>query len=234
MSQKRGNSVGGKFTRHKCVKAIINEAIKKGFLTSDQNPYRFFKVKAAIGKRQFLSVSEVCKLIDLDIPEKNGFLNRVRDLFLFSCFTGLRYSDVMNLRWQDISPDYTYIKLNTTKTKKSLMVPLQPGARAIIEKYGKQIIKIPTGKTLPQMANQVINRELKILIEKANITKSISFHCARHSFASNLIEAKTNLLHVKDLLGHSKITETQIYAKSLESDLFGTMANLAALYARAV
>src|SRR5581483_6398405 len=181
MSQKRHNSIGGRFGRHKCLKAVINEAIKKGFLASDQNPYRYFKVKSAIGNRQFLSIEEVRKLIDLEIPEKNTFLSKVRDLFLFSCFCGLRYSDVMNLKWRDISPENTFIKITTTKTKKPLLIPLQVGARKIIEKYGKHTIKSPEGKVLPQMANQVINRELKILMEKAGITKKISFHCARHS-----------------------------------------------------
>jgi len=230
MTKTRGNGVGGKFGRHKCLKSIINEAIKKGFLTPDQHPYRYFKIKAAVGKREFLTIDEVRLLMALEIPEKNSFLNKVRDLFLFSCFTGLRYSDVMNLKWQNVNTLQNAIKVEMTKTKKPLLIPLQTSAKAIIEKYNKHIIKTSQTKVMPQMANQVINRELKVLMEKLGVDKQISFHCARHSFASNLIEAKTNILYIRDLLGHSKITETQIYAKSLETDLFGTMDNLASLY----
>lgn len=228
LSKSRGNSIGGKFGRHKTLKAIINEAIKKGYLTMEQNPYRFFKIKAAAGKREFLSVEEIKELINIDIPESNTFLHKVRDLFLFSCFTGLRYSDVMNLRWADVKDHYITVEM--TKTKKQVMIPLVPAAKAILEKYGKHCIKSPQGRALPQMTNQVLNRELKVLMDKSTIKKPITFHCSRHTFASTLIQAKTNILYVKDLLGHSKITETQIYAKSLQADLYTSMDNLASLY----
>jgi site-specific recombinase XerD len=234
MSKTRGNAVGGKFTKHKCTKAVIREAIKKGFMTSDQNPYRFFKIKAAVGKREFLAINEVTQLMNLEIPEKNGFHSRVRDLFLFSCFTGLRYSDVMNLKWSNLDLKKKCITIQMVKTKKVLTIPLVPQAEAIIEKYGKHIIKTPTLRVLPKMANQVLNREIKVLIEKVGIEKHITFHCARHAFASCLIEAKTNILYVRDLLGHSNLSETQIYAKSLMSDLHSTMDNLASMYGKAV
>lgn len=234
MSKIRGNSVGGKFTKHKCTKAIIREAIKKGYMTSDSNPYRFFKIKAAVGKREFLTIAEVTKVMDLEIPEKNGFLNRVRDLFIFSCLTGLRYSDVLNLRWSNVDTNKKAITITMTKTLKTITIPLVPQVLDILNEYGKHIIKVPSATVLPQMTNQVLNRELKVLIEKAGIKKQISFHCARHSFASNLIEAKTNILYVRDLLGHQNLSETQIYAKSLMSDLHGTMDNLSSLYGKAV
>jgi site-specific recombinase XerD len=234
MSKTRGNAVGGKFTKHKCTKAVIREAIKKGFMTSDQNPYRFFKIKAAVGKREFLTISEVTKLMNLDIPEKNGFHNRVRDLFLFSCFTGLRYSDVMNLKWSNVDLTKKCLTIQMVKTKKVLIIPLSPQSQTIIENYGKHIIKTPNLRVLPKMANQVLNREIKSIMEDLGIEKQITFHSARHSFASNLIEAKTNILFVKDLLGHSSLTETQIYAKSLMSDLHSTMDNLASMYGQAV
>lgn len=121
-----------------------------------------------------------------------------------------------------------------TKTQKQITIPLVPQVLDILNEYGKHIIKVPSATILPQMTNQVLNRELKVLIEKAGIKKQISFHCARHSFASNLIEAKTNILYVRDLLGHQNLSETQIYAKSLMSDLHGTMDNLSSLYGKAV
>lgn len=234
MSKTRGNSVGGKFTKHKCTKAIIREAIKKGYMTSEQNPYRFFKIKAAIGKREFLTISEVTKLMNLEIAEKNGFHNRIRDLFLFSCFTGLRYSDVMNLRWSNVNLEKKFLTIEMKKTKKVITIPMVPQAIEIVNRYGKHTIKVGSAKVLPQITNQVLNRELKELMKRLSIEKDISFHSARHSFASNLIEAKTNILYVKDLLGHANLSETQIYAKSLMSDLHSSMDNLASMYGKAV
>jgi integrase/recombinase XerD len=234
MSKTRGNAQGGKFTKHKVLKTIIRESIKKGLMTSDQNPYRFFKIKAAVGKREFLTINEVSQLMNLEIPEKNGFLNKVKDLFLFSCLSGLRYSDVMNLKWENIDIGKGTITVSMTKTKKQITIPLLPQSKAILEKYSKHLIKVPTTKALPQMTNQVINRELKVLMEKLNITKPISFHCARHSFASNLIETKANILFVRDLLGHQNLADTQIYAKTLQVDLNTTMTNLSSMYEKAV
>jgi integrase len=210
MGKVRGNAIGGKFTRHKCLKAIINEAIKKKFMALENNPYRYFKIKASIGKRNFLSIDEVKKLMIKEIPEKNTLLHKVRDLFLFSCFTGLRYSDVMNLKFENIKSDPEIIKLTMSKTGKDIAIPLTGNAKAIIAKYSKLVIKVPQSKVLPQITNQVINRSLKDLI---GITRPISFHCGRHTFASNHIQAQTNIIYVKDLLGHSKLTEHRYMQK---------------------
>jgi len=234
MSKVRGNAQGGKFTKHKCTKTVIIEAIKKGFLSIDQNPYRFFKIKASIGKREFLTIDEVTKIMSLEIPEKNGFLNKVRDLFLMGCFSGLRYSDVANLSWGNIDTKKKAITVKVTKNQKQLTIPLLPQAQAIIEKYSKLSIKSPLVKVLPQMTNQVINRELKVLMETVGINKNISFHCSRHTFASNLIETKANILFVRDLLGHANLKDTQIYAKTLQADLNTTMDNLSSMYGKAV
>jgi integrase/recombinase XerD len=234
MSKVRGNGTGGKWGRHKDVKAIVNQAIMKGHMTLEQNPYRFFKIKASTATRNFLSIEEVRSLMQLEIPEKDIMLSKVRDLFLFSCFTGLRYSDVQNLRWENIKSEPSAIKLKMKKTSKALTIPLTANAKNIIHKYGKHTIKSPEATVLPQLSNQVINRNLKDLMVLMNINKQISYHCSRHTFASNHVEAKTNIIHLKDLLGHQKLNETQTYAKTLESDLYGSMEKLQDMYFHAV
>lgn len=208
ISKERGNSTGGKFTKHKCLKAVIREAINKKYLKPDMNPYNSFQIKAAVGKREFLTIDEVTKPMNLEIPEKNGFLNWVKDLFVFSCLTGLRYSDVMNLRWSNVDIAKRTLSVEMVKTKKVVTIPLVPQAIAILDKYSKHSIKAPAAKALPQMTNQVLNRELKELMKELGTEKQITFHSARHSFASNLIEAKINILYVRDLLGHSNLSET--------------------------
>jgi integrase/recombinase XerD len=228
----RGNGTGGAFTKQKTLKAIINQAIMKGHM--DENPYRFFKIKAAVGHREFLSIDEVKMIMNLEIPESNCFLSRVRDLFLFSCFTGLRYSDVMNLKRSSIKADPDRIEIQIQKTDKPLVIPLTANAKLILAKYMHLTIKSGEAPALPKMANQVINRELKVLMKLVGIKKNISFHCARHSFASNLIENGAYLNHVKDLLGHTNIVQTQIYAKSLTSDLYSSMDKLNDMYSHAI
>lgn len=228
MTKEKGNSVGGKFPKHKNLKSIINQAIMKGYM--NQNPYRFFKIKASVGKRAFLSIDEMKHLMNLEIPEKDLMLQKTRDLFVFASLTGLRYSDVMNLKFCNLKTDPESITVEMTKTKKQVMVPLVTPAKAIIEKYNKLTIRTPMTKVFPYVDNQVLNRRLKDLMILSGIKKSLTFHVSRHTFASCHVQLGTNLIHLKDLMGHSKITETQLYAKSLTSDLFGTMHKMQSVY----
>jgi site-specific recombinase XerD len=203
-------------------------------MTLEQNPYRHFKIKASKGKRNFLSVSEVKKLMNYDLPAKELMLEKTRDLFLFSCLTGPRYGDIINLRWSNIKSDPDMIALTMSKTSKDIKIPLNDYAKEILNKYGKYTIKTPQGNVFPEVQNQVLNRNLKDLMELVGINKLISFHCGRHTMASNMIEAGVSILYIKDLLGHSSLTETQVYAKSLTGDLISTMQNMANMYSHAV
>jgi integrase/recombinase XerD len=224
----RGNSSGGCFTKHKVFKSMINQAIIKGHM--NENPYRYFKIKAALGNRKFLSIDEVKHLMSFKIPKEQTHLIKVRDLFLFSVFSGLRYSDVMSLKWENIKSDPDRIELKIKKTDRALTVPLTWNAKQILNKYSKMTIKNPESLVLPKMFNQVVNRGLKDLMKLVGINKEISFHCARHSFASNHLESGTNISHLKDLLGHTNVVQTQIYAKSLPADLYKSMDKLSEMY----
>lgn len=232
MRKERNNSTNGCFVKHKCLKHMIREAISKGLM--DHSPYEHFKIRTTKGTRTFLSIEEVNSLADLKIPEKEVFLQMAKDIFLFSCYTGLRYSDIHNLKWGDIKSNPDRIEIKVVKTEKPLLVPLMDKAKEILIRYSKLTIKTDSMKALPQMANQVVNRNLKDLMTMAGIKKNISFHCARHSFASNLVEMGTPILYVKDLLGHQKIEQTMLYAKSLTESLFDTMNNLNKKYNHAV
>ncbi|WP_316739285.1 site-specific integrase [Pedobacter aquatilis] len=220
----RQNSANGAFTKHKTFKSILNQAVLKGYIL--ENPYKNFKIRASDSKRSFLSIEEVRKVMNVNIPEKNGFLNRVRDLFLFSCFSGLRYSDIMNLKAEHIKKLPDRIELKIIKTQRSLIIPLSLNAKSILKKYHHQSKHSPESPLLPKMSAAVLNRQIKVLMQSADIRKNISFHCARHSFASNLIENGAYLNQVKELLGHSSILRTEIYAKSLRADLITSMKKL--------
>ncbi|MNE70215.1 Tyrosine recombinase XerC [compost metagenome] len=114
------------------------------------------------------------------------------------------------------------------KTDEPLMIPLIPNAVEILNRNKK-------GSSKNQLVfgiihNQVVNRNIKVLMERIGINKKISMHCSRHSFASNHVEAGTSILYLKDLLGHKSLMQTQLYAKALQKGLHDSMANLAAMY----
>ncbi|RZJ79530.1 MAG: site-specific integrase, partial [Chryseobacterium sp.] len=97
MAKEKGNSVNGRFVKHKNFKSILNQAIMNGYMKD--NPYRFFKIKASATQRAFLSIEEVKLLMNLELPEKDITLQKTRDYFVFSCMSGLRYSDLINLKF---------------------------------------------------------------------------------------------------------------------------------------
>jgi integrase/recombinase XerD len=230
----RGNTTGGKFTRHKCLKSVINTAIMKGFMPAAPHPYKHFKIKAAKSNRSFLTIKELQQVVKVNLPEEEIMLEKVKDLFLFSAYTGLRYSDVQNLQWMHISSNPDLIKIKMQKTSSEITIPLTASAKAILDKYGKHCIKTPNATILPQISNQVVNRNLKLVIERARIKKAVSFHSARHSFASQLIEAGTNIVYVQKLLGHSSIADTMIYSHINNADIHTSMDNLQKMYQQAI
>lgn len=226
----RKNSINGAFVKHKNCKSVLTQAVLKGYIKV--NPYKDFKIKSTGVTRKFLTIDEMRNLINFEIPKQTPHLHLVKDLFLFSCFTGLRYSDVMRLKVGDVKPDKNQPKLEliVKKTNKGLKIPLSDEALKIIKTYTSLNDQRPETKVFPYIANPQINRAIKDLLPMAEIDKSLSFHCARHSFACNHIEIGTSIVFIKELLGHASIVQTQVYAKSIESDLFKSMSNLSVRY----
>ena len=230
MSDKRGNSINGRFAKHKNLKSIINQAIRKGLMT--KNPYDSFKIRSINVRREYLTIEEVRHLKMLEIPEDKPMLHKVRAIYLFTCFTGLRYSDVMSLRVKNVKLDCgnPRIEFMVNKTNRAQMVPISTDALKLIQGYMPITSKNQDQLVFPRVANQVINRNLKDLMVIAGINKLITHHTARHSFASNLVASGASIIHIKQLLGHQKLEQTQIYAKANQSDLFGPMSKLNDMY----
>lgn len=229
MATVRKNSVGGRFTKHKVLRSMINQAVLKKHMA--ENPYKYFKFKPAKGNRMFLTIKEVGEIIKCDLPPKSGNLNHARDMFVFSCLTGLRFSDVIGLKYKDVKVNPDRIELTMEKTSKPIVIPMLPKAKEIISKYRRSCIPKEEKHVFPNIANGTINKRLKDLMELAGIKKHISFHCARHTFATSHLHSKTSLAHLQKLLGHSKIQDTMAYADTMQEDLFASMDNLNAMYA---
>ena len=151
------------------LKWFLRWSFKQGLHSN--NAYDTFKPKLKDTQKKiiFLTWEEVNKLREFEIPAAKQALSRVRDVFLFQCFTGLRYSDVYNLRRSDIKGDH--IEVTTVKTSDSLIIELNKHSKAILEKY--QEVEFEHDKALPVITNQKMNDYLKELAELAGIDEPI-------------------------------------------------------------
>ncbi|MDP9079572.1 MAG: site-specific integrase [Bacteroidota bacterium] len=205
---------------------MINLAVRLEWI--DRNPFHAYQLKFDKVEREYLTKDELARI------EAKKFnivrLQVVQDLFVFSCYTGLAYIDVFNLKPANLiekSENNIWIATNRQKTNEPVRVPLLPKALAIIEKYKGHPQAIAEGKVLPTLSNQKLNSYLKEIADTCDITKPLTFHIARHTFATTVtLTNGVPIETVSKLLGHSKLTTTQIYAKVVESKLTDDMAQL--------
>ncbi|MEI6062315.1 MAG: site-specific integrase, partial [Bacteroidota bacterium] len=191
------------------LKTFINKAVEAGVI--EKNPLSRVKVKTAKGNRVYLSKDEFKKLVTKYEKLPHGKVKNALRVFLFACYTGLRYTDIKLLTWGKLKE--SNIELQFHKTAKFDTIPLNQKAIELLPVPGEK--KVPVFRV---PSNQKLNEYLKSGITMAGIDKTISFHCARHTFATLLLEATGNIAVVSKLLGHSNISTTQIYAKVLESE----------------
>lgn len=151
------------------VKWFLKWAVKKGYMNDSSFELFKPKLKSTQKKIIFLTQTELNQLKKYEIPIQKQYLERVRDIFLFQCFTGLRYSDVANLKKGDIKGDTIHI--TTIKTSDSLIIELNNHSRRLIEKYKNN--KFENNKIFPIITNQKMNEYLKELGELAEINEII-------------------------------------------------------------
>lgn len=210
----------------KKVKKIIHFCVANKWLTS--NPLMAFKVSINKTSRTFLSEAEMRTLINKEFQIQR--LAEVRDMFLFSCYTGLAYVDVAKLTKNAIVADgngTTWIVVDRTKTGVRANIPLLPPAEKIINKYEDHPKVLVTGKLLPMISNQKVNAYLKEISVLCGITKELSHHCARHTFATTVtLSNGVPIETVSKMLGHSSLKSTQHYAKVLDKKVAFDMKRL--------
>lgn len=207
---------------------MVNLAVRLEWL--DRNPFQAYQLKFDKVEREYLTKDELARI------ENKHFnivrLQVVKDLFVFSCYTGLAYIDVYNLAPANLiekSKGNLWIMTNRQKTNEPVRVPLLPKALAIIEKYKGHPQALAEGKVLPTLSNQKLNSYLKEIADMCAITKPMTFHIARHTFATTVtLTNGVPIETVSKLLGHTKLTTTQIYAKVIESKINDDMAALSA------
>ncbi len=205
---------------------LVNLAHKMEWL--DKDPFIKFKAKYIRKERTYLTSGE------LQVIEEKEFtierLRLIKDLFVFSCYTGLSYGDVMNLTKDSICigiDGKKWISSYRQKTNIPVRIPLLPKALSIINSYKAHPNSINKKTLFPTISNQKLNSYLKEIADVCHINKNLTFHIARHTFATTVtLSNGVPIETVSKLLGHSKITTTQIYARVIERKVSEDMQRL--------
>jgi Site-specific recombinase XerD len=208
------------------LRKMIKMAIRYEWLEKD--PFTAFRQKFHRVERGYLTEEE------LKIIESRDFsisrLQYVKDLFIFSCYTGLAYIDVMKLTPDDIQlgiDKQIWLFTKREKTDNPVRIPLLPIAIEIVNKYKEDIKSIVHGRVFPPISNQRLNSYLKEISDLCEIKKNLTFHLARHTFATTVtLTNGVPIESVSKMLGHSRISTTQVYAKVVEKKLGEDMAQL--------
>ena len=200
-------------------KKILNLAVKMDLLA--KNPFDKYQFKFHRYERDVLDEKELVLLENKKF--NNQRMDLVRDLFVFSCYTGLSYIDVATLKHDNIvlgTDDELWISTERNKTMLPVKVPLLPRAAFILEKYANDPRAQAKNILLPVFSNQKLNSYLKEIADVCGIDKNLSFHVARHTFATTVtLQNGVPIESVSKMLGHSKMSTTQIYARVMEVKL---------------
>jgi len=184
----------------------------------DKNPFANYKSKVKEVERVYLSEVEIQSIIEKEF--KTERLSLVRDIFLFSCFTGLAYIDVKNLTKSHISfgiDGEKWIFTHRQKTESASKIPISPVTQMIIDKYENHPQSNNQEKLLPILSNQKMNAYLKEIAAVCEIEKELTFHIARHTFATTVtLTNGVPIESVSKMLGHKNLRTTQHYAKVLD------------------
>ncbi|GAA4027313.1 site-specific integrase [Flavobacterium cheonhonense] len=205
---------------------IINQCLANGWLQKD--PFVNYKAKIKEVIREFLTEKELEEIINKQFTTER--LELVRDIFIFSCFTGLAYIDVQQLTTDNIAMGIDgdkWIFKNRQKTDTASKIPLLPTAQKIISKYENHPVCINENRLLPILSNQKMNAYLKEIADVCGIKKDLTFHIARHTFATTVtLSNGVPLETVSKMLGHTNLKTTQHYAKILDKKISEDMIAL--------
>ena len=194
-------------------RTALNEAVREGLI--GRNPWNLLetveKIKKPESKREYLTIDEVKRMAETPCPNE-----LVKKAYLFSCFTGLRISDVRGLEWKDISVDngQTYISVVMQKTNAPVYIPLSRQAVKWMPEKKDAATDGHVFNTLVNFGN--VNENLKKWAKAAGVNKHVSYHTSRHTFATMMLTLGADIYTVSKLLGHRSVRHTQIYAKIID------------------
>lgn len=208
------------------LRKMVSLAHKMEWLGKD--PFIKFEAKYEKKERTYLTLGELQAIENKQFTIER--LQLIKDLFVFSCYTGLSYGDVMNLSTKNLCAgidNRQWINAQREKTSVPIKIPILSKAGNIIKKYEAHPESVIKKKLFPSISNQKLNSYLKEIADVCGITKNLTFHIARHTFATTVtLSNGVPMETVSKLLGHSKITTTQIYAKVIERKVGEDMQKL--------
>ncbi len=193
-----------------------------------KDPFVRFKSSYVKKRREFLTREDFQSIEDFQSSINR--LNIVKDIFLFSCYTGLSYIDITKLTMDNIGMDFDgnqWIETERQKTKTALKIPLLNQAKDILKRYQGHPKTVHSKTLLPRYSNQKLNSYLKEIADFCGIKKHLTFHIARHTFATTItLTNGVPIETVSKLLGHTKLATTQIYARVVDKKVKDDMAML--------
>ena len=208
------------------LRKMVNLAVKLEWL--DKDPFHQYQLKFQKSRRGYLTAEELKTIEQTQFLEPR--LTLIRDIFVFGCYTGLSYIEVYNLTSDQIvmgMDGNRWIAGQRQKSGELFNVPLLPQALTIMERYQEHPRAVSEGKLLPVYTNQKINAYLKEIALICGTEKRLTYHLARHTFATTVTLANgVPIESVSKMLGHTKISTTQIYAKVVEQKLSQDMEAL--------
>ncbi|MBQ6978684.1 MAG: site-specific integrase [Paludibacteraceae bacterium] len=204
-----------RISRLRLLRALLNEAKKRDIISF--NPFDRFRIQQMVSKKGYITKEQLRRLENLSL---RGTEDLVRDAFLVGCYTGLRFSDITTLRDEHLVNGW--LTRNMSKTGFMVDIPVSTlfdgKLLKIVEKYGS-ISKL----TKSLGSNCAVNRTLRNILDRIGVDPKITFHSSRHTFATLLVLNHTPITTVQKLLGHQKVTTTQIYSevdrRSIMNDL---------------
>ncbi|KAF2336148.1 site-specific integrase [Flavobacterium daemonense] len=194
----------GRYNMIKFLKRALKEAVKLDVLKNES--WKGLQNVSPRIREEYLTVPEINQIIKCDLSLKKH-LELTRNMFLFSCYTGMRFSDVVALKKENYKNGI--ITLRQIKTNVDLKVPVNVNAKKIICKFYNQ--REDDENIFPTIENQTVNRYLKTIGEIAEIKKKLHFHLARHTFGTTLLNNNVNVFYISKMMGHKKLSQTYSY-----------------------
>lgn len=222
--------VNGALKHMQRFRRVMNLALQNEWIT--RNPVCLFHHKKTKVEKEYLNLKDIKAIENVVLPPH---LSIVRDIFLFAVYTGACYIDTAQLTNANISTGIDkslWLTYHRQKTDIRVAVPLLEPAEKLLYRYEAYNNHKPNGKLFPMPPNQVVNRYLKLIATEAGVTKNVTFHIARHTFATTItLMQGIPIETVSKMLGHTSLTTTQIYAKVVDTKVMDDMAALKELYA---